>query len=79
MKRKIPKKQETESATIQKRCIWMTAGVISFKLCPLDYDCEYCEFDEVMRSRVKSKGESSRGKRRKSKSILPPERVTSDL
>lgn len=32
-----------------KRCIWMTAGVISFKLCPLEYDCELCEFDLVMR------------------------------
>ncbi|MDH3892340.1 MAG: hypothetical protein OEV49_14780 [candidate division Zixibacteria bacterium] len=33
----------------EKRCIWMTAGVISFKLCPLEYDCELCEFDIVMR------------------------------
>ena len=32
-----------------KLCIWMTAGVISFKLCPLEYDCELCEFDMVMR------------------------------
>lgn len=33
----------------QNWCIWMTAGVISHKICPLNYDCERCEFDHVMR------------------------------
>lgn len=67
MKRKTSKNQETKSATAQNRCIWMTAGVISFKLCPLNYDCEHCDFDEVMRSQVKSKRERSRAKRYKSR------------
>lgn len=66
MKRKTSKKRETESSAIQNRCIWMTAGVISFKLCPLKYDCEHCDFDEVMRSQVKSKRERSRARRDKS-------------
>ncbi len=63
MKKRASKKQETESATAQNRCIWMTAGVISFKLCPLNYDCERCDFDQVMRSQVKSRKERSRVRR----------------
>jgi glycine cleavage system H protein len=43
----------------------MTAGVISFKLCPLDYDCEHCDFDQVMRFQVRSKKERSRVERDK--------------
>jgi glycine cleavage system H lipoate-binding protein len=66
MKRKASKQQATESSPIQNRCIWMTAGVISFKLCPLEYDCEHCDFDEVMRSQVKSKRDRSRARRDKS-------------
>jgi glycine cleavage system H protein len=53
MKKRVSQEKETDSATAQNRCIWMTAGVISFKLCPLDYDCEHCDFDQVMRSQVK--------------------------
>ena len=30
-----------------RHCIWMKAGVISFKLCPIYYDCEHCDFDDV--------------------------------
>ena len=60
MKKETSRKQEKEPAAAQNRCIWMTAGVISFKLCPLDYDCEHCDFDEVMRSQVKSKRKRSR-------------------
>ena len=60
MKKRASIKRETDSTAAQNRCIWMTAGVISFKLCPLDYDCEHCDFDEVMRSQVKSKRKRSR-------------------
>jgi len=66
MKKETSRKQEMEPAAAQNRCIWMTAGVISFKLCPLDYDCEHCDFDEVMRSQVKSKRKRSRVTRYKS-------------
>ena len=38
----------------QNWCIWMTAGVISHKMCPLNYDCEHCEFDRVMRHKQTS-------------------------
>jgi glycine cleavage system H protein len=65
MKKKAPKKGSAESASAQNRCIWMTAGVISFKLCPLSYDCEHCDFDQVMRSQVKSKKTKSKVKGRR--------------
>jgi hypothetical protein len=31
-------------------CIWMDAGVIRYKLCNMNYDCENCIFDKVMRN-----------------------------
>ena len=31
------------------RCIWMQEGVISYKLCSLDYQCEDCELDKALR------------------------------
>ena len=32
----------------KKTCIWVDAGVIQFKLCDSDYDCQSCEFDRAM-------------------------------
>jgi glycine cleavage system H protein len=29
-------------------CVWMTAGVISYKLCDRDYDCEHCPLDAAL-------------------------------
>jgi glycine cleavage system H protein len=29
-------------------CIWMTAGLVAYKLCDRSYDCEGCPFDEVL-------------------------------
>lgn len=34
----------------EKQCVWMTAGLISYKLCPHDYRCEECIFDQVIRN-----------------------------
>ncbi len=31
------------------KCIWMNAGIISYKLCEYQYECEKCAFDTVMR------------------------------
>jgi glycine cleavage system H protein len=30
-------------------CIWVDAGVVSYKLCDMDFECENCSFDQVMR------------------------------
>ena len=32
----------------KKSCIWMDAGVVQFKLCGKDFDCQSCEFDRAM-------------------------------
>jgi glycine cleavage system H lipoate-binding protein len=32
----------------KKRCIWMDAGVVQFKLCDKDLDCQSCQFDQAM-------------------------------
>ncbi|RPI72734.1 MAG: hypothetical protein EHM47_07585 [Ignavibacteriales bacterium] len=29
-------------------CIWMASGLVKYKLCDKDFDCENCEFDKVM-------------------------------
>jgi len=78
MKKKASKNENAQSATARNRCIWMTAGVISFKLCPLNYDCEHCDFDEAMRSQVESRGGSSRAKGRKRRALVSPKRTPAD-
>jgi glycine cleavage system H protein len=30
-------------------CIWMTAGLVSYKLCDRSFDCEHCPFDAALR------------------------------
>lgn len=39
--------------TGERKCIWMDAGVVSFKLCTNQYQCNTCEFDIAMSSRAK--------------------------
>jgi glycine cleavage system H protein len=73
MKKKGSKNGDAQSATARNRCIWMTAGVISFKLCPLNYDCEHCGFDQAMRSQVSSRGARSKVKRQKGKDLATSE------
>lgn len=36
----------------ENKCIWMTTGLISYKLCALDFCCEDCLFDQVMRNEM---------------------------
>jgi len=36
------------------RCIWMTSGLVAYKLCGLEFDCDNCEFDRVFRKNSKS-------------------------
>ncbi len=38
-----------------KKCIWMEADVVAYKLCDQNYDCERCSFDFVMRNTWKEK------------------------
>lgn len=36
-------------APLTRNCIWMNAGLVSFRLCNRDFDCEHCLFDAAMR------------------------------
>ena len=45
----------TVESSSQDRCIWMTAGVVSYKLCPYHYDCEHCDFDRAMQLQFKGR------------------------
>lgn len=42
-----------ESGTIHPvepvKCVWMSAGLVDFKLCSLQFDCEHCSFDRAIR------------------------------
>jgi hypothetical protein len=34
------------------KCLWVGSGVVNYKLCNLEYNCEACPFDRVMRGEV---------------------------
>jgi glycine cleavage system H protein len=34
----------------EKQCVWMTTGLIAYRLCTIDFRCEDCDFDRVMRN-----------------------------
>lgn len=36
------------------QCVWMLAGIIDYKLCDREYECEQCPFDQAIRGRVPS-------------------------
>ena len=36
----------------ESACIWMQAGLVSFKLCDRTFDCSGCPFDQLMRIRA---------------------------
>jgi len=54
-------------------CIWVDAGLVSYKLCDRDFECEDCQFDQVMRqeSRRNSPNEPSTSRPRSNGSIDP--------
>jgi glycine cleavage system H lipoate-binding protein len=35
----------------KRKCIWMEAGVVSFKLCDNNYDCPTCAYDHAMQAK----------------------------
>ena len=34
----------------ERKCVWMTTGLISYKLCDRGYQCEVCPFDQAMKN-----------------------------
>ncbi|MEE4352401.1 MAG: glycine cleavage system protein H [Desulfatiglans sp.] len=45
----------------KKRCVWMEAGVVSYKLCDNNYDCSTCAYDHGMQLKVSRQKQSSMG------------------
>jgi len=41
-------------------CVWMSSGIVEYKLCDQNFDCENCPFDKVIRNKLiaKSSGEA---------------------
>jgi glycine cleavage system H lipoate-binding protein len=37
----------------EQRCVWMTAGVLTFQLCDRDFECDTCPLDAAMRMHCK--------------------------
>ena len=75
MKKNISKKQDAQPAHKDNRCIWMTAGVISYKLCPINYDCEHCELDKAMRSQTRSRKMKPKTEQDISRSVTGSEKL----
>jgi len=46
--------------TGERKCIWMDAGVVSYKLCTNQFQCTLCDFDRAMSNRAKQAKEESR-------------------
>ena len=43
----------------KKKCIWMEAGVVSYKLCDNNYDCSTCLYDHALQTKVTRQKESA--------------------
>ena len=43
----------------KKKCVWMEAGVVSYKLCDNNYDCSTCVYDQGMLLKVSRQKEAS--------------------
>ncbi|MBI3788363.1 MAG: hypothetical protein HY276_08915 [Ignavibacteriales bacterium] len=42
------------------RCVWMTAGILSYQLCNRKFDCEDCPLDSAMRMHFSQQASNSR-------------------
>ncbi len=47
--RRRPSRSIGSSSGESHPCVWMSAGLVAFKLCDRDFDCEHCPFDLAMR------------------------------
>ncbi len=43
----------------KKKCVWMEAGVVSYKLCDNNYDCSTCVYDHAMQVKVARQKEAA--------------------
>lgn len=40
----------TEKNFNELKCVWMSSGVVEYKLCDCNFDCDNCPFDKAMKS-----------------------------
>lgn len=40
---------KNEQHSCDLKCVWMVAGLVSYRLCDQNFHCERCDFDRVMR------------------------------
>jgi glycine cleavage system H protein len=45
----------------KQRCIWMTAGILTYQLCDREFDCDRCPLDQAMRMHLVHKEVSLNG------------------
>jgi glycine cleavage system H protein len=43
----------------ENHCVWMDAGLVSYKLCDKEFECDSCPFDGVMKTRHPGPGRRS--------------------
>ena len=59
----MAEKMKNESMRIvppgKKKCVWMEAGVVSYKLCDNNYDCPTCVYDHGMQLKVARQKEAT--------------------
>jgi glycine cleavage system H lipoate-binding protein len=46
-----PSNQRRALSQAEQRCVWMSAGVLSYQLCERGFDCEHCPLDAALRTR----------------------------
>ena len=46
---KEPDVVDRDAAESPARCVWMLAGVVSYRLCNRAFDCDHCPLDRALR------------------------------
>lgn len=46
-----PSRGESSLPSDAQPCVWMTAGLVAWKLCDRGFDCEHCPLDEALRGK----------------------------
>ncbi|MEW5976884.1 MAG: glycine cleavage system protein H [Acidobacteriota bacterium] len=61
------------------RCVWMMAGLVTFKLCDRAYNCEDCPFDIGIRDRRKQPASHANVASLGSSDATPPDKAVGEL
>ncbi len=64
MKGKDDESKVTGFNIMETQCIWMKAGIVTFKICNNAYDCNNCKYDKAMTAAVRAGKEQDAGGKR---------------